>query len=250
MAAWLALVVLIASGVLLVGRHDAFIVAGLDAASLAMAASGLILVVWLGGALLPHLRDTHPRMRRAILRGGIVALLLGTTVWLQEPLSHAAGSVWSAWGRALPLPPAVAETIAQWSGAAPSPTESAPGERAVRIRKRPDGQFHVAAILNGTPAALLVDSGAATVVLKAADARNAGIDMSQLSFSVPVETAQGTAYAARVRLRRVQVGIIALDDVEALVAQPGHLETSLLGSSFLNRLRSYEFSGAFLTFRG
>ena len=38
--------------------------------------------------------------------------------------------------------------------------------------------------------------------------------------------------------------------VEALVAKPGTLNENLLGMSFLKRLRSYEFSGDFLTLRG
>jgi len=51
-------------------------------------------------------------------------------------------------------------------------------------------------------------------------------------------------------LRSVAVGPIALPQVEALVAQPGTLKESLLGMTFLSRLRSYEFSGDFLTLRG
>jgi aspartyl protease family protein len=250
MAAWLALLVLVVSGFVLVGRHDAVFIAGMDAADLAMTASGLLLTVWLGGALLPQLRDTHPRSYRFILRSGGAALVLGLTVWLHGPLLQGAGAAWTAWGRDVPLPQVVGDAISQWTKSSLPAASNVPGERAVRIRSRSSGQFYANATLNGTPATLLVDSGAATVVLKAADAKNAGIDMAQLSFSVPVETARGTTYAARVRLRQVQVGIIALDDVEALVAQPGGLDTSLLGSSFLSRLRSYEFSGAFLTFRG
>jgi aspartyl protease family protein len=38
--------------------------------------------------------------------------------------------------------------------------------------------------------------------------------------------------------------------VDALVAQKDALTQSLLGMSFLSRLRSYEFSGDFLTLRG
>jgi aspartyl protease family protein len=38
--------------------------------------------------------------------------------------------------------------------------------------------------------------------------------------------------------------------VDALVAEPNALTESLLGMSFLSRLRSYEFSGDFLTLRG
>ena len=70
MAAWLALLILVLSGIVLVGRHDVFVVGGMDAAQLAMAASGVLLAVWLSGALLPQLRDTHPRTYKLVLRGG------------------------------------------------------------------------------------------------------------------------------------------------------------------------------------
>jgi aspartyl protease family protein len=39
-------------------------------------------------------------------------------------------------------------------------------------------------------------------------------------------------------------------DVEALIAKPGSLHQSLLGMSFLSRLRSCEFAGDFLELRG
>jgi aspartyl protease family protein len=100
--------------------------------------------------------------------------------------------------------------------------ESAPvGERAVRIRRRMDGHF-----------------GA-----------NVTIDGAGLTYSVPVQTANGMAYAAPVRLRNLSVGPIVIPQVEALVAQTGTLKESLLGMTFLSRLRSYEFSGDFLTLR-
>jgi aspartyl protease family protein len=97
---------------------------------------------------------------------------------------------------------------------------------------------------------LLVDTGASTVVLKPAEAERAGIDVGDLSYSVPVHTANGTAYAASVRLNSIAIGPLVLENVEALVAQPGSLNENLLGMSFLRRLRSYEFSKDFLTLRG
>lgn len=250
MAAWLALLILLLSGVVLVGRHDAFVIGGMDAAQLAMTASGLLLAVWLSGALLPRMRETHPRAYRLVLRVGGTITVGALAIWLHGPLTALTGAAWSAWGRELPLPEAVTETLSRWRGSIPAAALVRSGEQAVRIRKRADGQFHATAALNGAPATLVVDSGAATVVLKAADARHAGIDMSQLSYTVPLDTANGSTFAARVRLRSVRIGIIAVEDVEALVAEPGRLESSLLGSSFLSRLRSYEFSGPFLTFRG
>ncbi len=124
------------------------------------------------------------------------------------------------------------------------------GDIAVRIRQRADGQFVARTTVDGAAVVMLVDTGASTVVLKPADARNAGIDVDRLSFTIPVRTANGTTFAAPVRIRSLSVGPIRLDDVEALVSKPGNLNVSLLGMSFLRRLRSYEFSGSFLTLRG
>ncbi len=123
------------------------------------------------------------------------------------------------------------------------------GERAVRIRRRGDGHFVARVTVNGTSVSMLVDTGASTVVLRHSDATALGVDTRSLRYTVPVQTANGVAYAANARLRDVSVGSIALSSVDALVAQPGVLRESLLGMSFLSRLRSYEFAGEFLTFR-
>ena len=125
----------------------------------------------------------------------------------------------------------------------------ATGEKAVRIRGDGNGHFWAQGTVNGASATLLIDTGASTVVLKAVDAAEAGIDVNGLSFTVPVQTANGTAYAAPIRLRSVAVGPIVFDSVEALVAKPGSLNESLLGMSFLKRLRSYEVVGDFMTLR-
>jgi aspartyl protease family protein len=127
---------------------------------------------------------------------------------------------------------------------------SIPGERAVRIRKRRDGHFAATATVNGTAMTLMLDTGASTVVLKPADAIKAGIDVTSLSYSMAVRTANGTTYAAPVRIDTISIGPIALKDIEALVAKPGNLNESLLGMSFLRRLRSFDFSGEYVTLRG
>lgn len=124
------------------------------------------------------------------------------------------------------------------------------GDRSVRIRRRGDGHFVARTEIGGVGLNMMVDTGATTVVLKAADAKAAGIDVRKLTYSVAVQTANGTAYAASIRLPQVAIGPIVVSNVDALIAQPGTLRESLLGMSFLRRLRSYEFSGDFLTFRG
>ncbi len=123
------------------------------------------------------------------------------------------------------------------------------GEHAVRVRRRPDNHFAVRGAINGQPMTLLVDTGASTIVLKPSDAAKAGIDTSNLSYTAAVHTANGTTYAAPVRLRSVAIGPIKLQDVEGLVTKPGSINENLLGMSFLRRLRSYEFSTDFLTLR-
>jgi aspartyl protease family protein len=127
---------------------------------------------------------------------------------------------------------------------------TAGGEQAVRLRRQENGHFLARGAANGVSLMMLVDTGASTVVLKPADAERVGIDTSNLSFTTPVQTANGTAFAAPVRLKSVSVGPLEIRDVEALVATPGALSENLLGISFLKRLRSYEFSGDFLTLRG
>ncbi len=113
----------------------------------------------------------------------------------------------------------------------------------VTIRKTGDGHFIARAQVNGKSIRMIVDTGASTVVLRPEDARKAGIQVGALDYSVPVETANGRAFAARVKLERVALGELTLEKVEALVTRPGALQQSLLGMSFLSRLRSYEFSG-------
>ena len=123
------------------------------------------------------------------------------------------------------------------------------GEHMVRITRRRDGHFIARTEMNGASLLMLVDTGASTVVLKPADAQKIGINLDKLRYTVPVQTANGTTYAAPYRLKQVQVGPIRFNEVDALIAKPGTLKDSLLGMSFLNRLRSYEFSGDVLTLR-
>ena len=63
-------------------------------------------------------------------------------------------------------------------------------------------------------------------------------------------TENGHTLAAPVTLDRVAVGGIVERQVSALIAQPGQLKMSLLGISFLNRLRSFEVEGSLVRMQG
>ena len=126
---------------------------------------------------------------------------------------------------------------------------SLPGTVSVMIRRNADGNFVALGSINAVEATLLIDTGATAVMLKPSDAEKAGIDVQSLSFTTPVQTANGTVYAAPVRVRSISIGLLKLEDIEALVAKPGSLNENLLGQSFLRRLSSYDLKGEFMTLR-
>jgi aspartyl protease family protein len=209
--------------------------AGFEGSELAFVAMGgalaLLYVVSLAG-------DYRGRAIQALRHAGIWVGLFAALVVayaFRDDLGHVGRRV-----SAEILPP----------GAALTEGTTETGNRAVRLRKHPNGHFVARGAVNGAPVTLLVDTGASTVVLKTTDAERAGINLSTLNYSIPVNTANGSTFAAPVRIRYLAIGDIVLDDIEALVAKPGNLNESLLGMSFLRRLRSYEFSGDFLTLRG
>jgi len=104
---------------------------------------------------------------------------------------------------------------------------------AVSIPKDPrSGQYHYKGRVNSGYVDFLVDTGASAVALTETDARKAGLRTSELKYNVPISTAGGRNYAARVTLDRVALGGIMLRDVEALIVREG-LETSLLGMTWL-----------------
>ncbi len=113
----------------------------------------------------------------------------------------------------------------------------------VHISRSFGGSFRVDAEINGASVPMIFDTGASAVVLSASDARSAGIDTGSLDFSVPVQTANGTGFAAPVRLERIEIGNITRSGIRAFVAQEGALETSLLGMTFLETLSRYTVSG-------
>ncbi|MBL4758474.1 MAG: TIGR02281 family clan AA aspartic protease [Rhizobiales bacterium] len=120
---------------------------------------------------------------------------------------------------------------------------SADGSISVTLRQRNDRHFVANAKINGTEIQMLVDTGASLVTLSARDAAAAGFEIGADDYVIPVSTANGQTMAAPVRLRSIAVGSIVFSGVRALVAQPGALNGSLLGNSFLERLVSYKVEG-------
>ena len=124
------------------------------------------------------------------------------------------------------------------AGAAPHVAANGP----IQIQKSPDGHFHIAADVNGTPISFLIDSGATTTALSARDAAKAGVDTSDLAFPVIVSTANGQVQMRRARIARFAIGPIVRRDFGVLVSdQLG--DTNLLGMNFLSSLRGWRIEG-------
>jgi aspartyl protease family protein len=124
------------------------------------------------------------------------------------------------------------------------------GVRVVEIVKGRNGDFQVAALINGVRVALILDTGASSVVLTQEAAKAVGLPLDLLVYDISVDTANGRTRAASVTLDRVGVGDVVERAVPAMIAQPGQLRTSLLGMSFLSRLESWEVRGDKLVLRG
>ncbi len=131
----------------------------------------------------------------------------------------------------------------------PEPAQIGGGGEVI-VKRRLGGEFVIPARVNEANVAFLFDTGASSVVLRAEDAAKAGVKTAALSYDVDVTTANGAAMAAEARVERIEVGPIALRNVRVLVAKPGALNESLLGMTFLERLKSYTVEGGRLILRG
>jgi aspartyl protease family protein len=123
------------------------------------------------------------------------------------------------------------------------------GQNAEVVRAH-NGDFALAAHVNGAKIAMVLDTGASSVVLTQEAAKAAGLPIEVLNYTVSVDTANGRTRAAPVTLDRLTVGALTERSVPALVAQRGQLKSNLLGMSFLNRLESWEVRGNKLRMRG
>jgi aspartyl protease family protein len=95
------------------------------------------------------------------------------------------------------------------------------------------GHFMTQGAINGRSVNFMLDTGATTVALSAADAQRIGLDFSK-GRPVRVNTANGTAQGYLVRLNSVRVGEVEVYDVEAIVSQQP-MPYVLLGNSFISR---------------
>lgn len=93
------------------------------------------------------------------------------------------------------------------------------------------GHFTGQGTVNGKIMQFLVDTGATSVAIGAAEADRMGLDYSK-GQQIALRTANGNAQGWRVKLPSVRVGDVELMDVDAVIT-PQAMPYVLLGNSFL-----------------
>lgn len=196
-----------------------------DVGSLALK---LALLIFVGGLVLVLFRERLSAALEAILFWAVIGLLLVVGYSYRLELRDVVDRV-------------MAELV---------PGHVAGHGRNVEVVRGHSGEFALAAHINGARIAMVLDTGASSVVLTQEAAKAAGLPLEVLNYTVNVDTANGRTRAAAVTLDRLAVGGLTERAVPALVAQPGQLKNNLLGMSFLNRLQSWEVRGDKLRMRG
>lgn len=105
------------------------------------------------------------------------------------------------------------------------------------------GHFNGTFRINGKPVGGLVDTGASLVALNESTARRLGFSANGLDFRHSVSTANGHTDAAHIVLDRVEIGGVRVNDVDAFVLRDKALSGTLVGMSFLKKLRAFQVEG-------
>ncbi|HTT08938.1 MAG TPA: TIGR02281 family clan AA aspartic protease [Gammaproteobacteria bacterium] len=122
-------------------------------------------------------------------------------------------------------------------GASTSIAAMAPPEGTiVQIGPDAQGMYLADGTINGYSVKFLVDTGATTLAMNRETAKRLGIDYRVDGKSGTARTASGIVKAYGVTLKKVTVGDIALNDVQAIVIDGDSPAEPLLGNTFLGRL--------------
>ena len=225
---WLLLAGLAIALLILIARHGEGTVGPFSTGDFASLAYKIAILVFAGAAALIMFRERFAQALTAAVFWVVLALILVIGYSYRFELRDVADRV-------------MAELM---------PGHVITRGRSVEVARTANSDFDVTTQINGARVAMVLDTGASSVVLTRDDAKAAGLPLEVLAYTANIDTANGRTRAAPVTLDRIAVGGLVERSVEALVAQPGQLKTSLLGMSFLNRLQSWEVRGDRLLLRG
>lgn len=227
---WLGLAVAAVGFILLMGADPAYIPVIGTAIAAQYGTAALLLSIAAAASVLGLLSPSHSMPRQAAIWGalGLSAIVIFTRI------DEFGGAVVQT---AAPAPPAEMEAQALPDA---GNVEEPAANVSTELKADGRGHFLADAEIDGTTVKVMVDTGASAVALSYEDADDVGLRPRTLDYDVPVSTANGIVNAARVSLRRVEVDGVEVRDVEGLVLPEGVLNGTLLGMSFLSRLRGFK----------
>ncbi|SMQ61309.1 aspartyl protease family protein [Devosia lucknowensis] len=215
---FIGIALLIAAGLVLLISADTGSLVGLTQMQTAQLIPMVLLLIIFAGGLFTRRHKASELVGGVVLWGGLFAVAMVTYAYRDE-LMGVVGRVAGEFQPGVALVDAEAGTAT--------------------FRRGMNGHFEVNATINGHTTPMIFDTGASAVVLTIADAKEAGVDVNDLRYSVRVSTANGEGRAARTRLDSIEVGGIVRRNITAFVTEEGALETSLLGMTFLETLNRY-----------
>jgi aspartyl protease family protein len=225
---WSLLLGVAVSLAILIASHDEDPITNLLQHDMSDVLLKIAIAIFAGGLVLVLFRERITKALEAALFWVVIGLLLAVGYSYRAELQEAGDRV-------------LAELI---------PGRAATHGRVVEIVRGKGGDFSIHTQVNGAKVAMLLDTGASSVILTQEAAKAAGLPTDMLAYTVNVDTANGPMHAASITLDRIVVGSVTERGVPALVVQPGGLKSNLLGMTFLNRLESWEVRGDKLRLRG
>lgn len=118
------------------------------------------------------------------------------------------------------------------------------GLASFSLQRAPDSHFYADVEVNGAMVHFMVDTGATSVVLAPGDAQRIGI--SGDNYVLKATGAGGELQLMPIIADRVALGPLVADKVPMLVAKD-KLTVSLLGQSYLSRIKTVSISGDTMT---
>ncbi|ALG69362.2 retropepsin-like aspartic protease family protein [Beggiatoa leptomitoformis] len=122
-------------------------------------------------------------------------------------------------------------------------------EQIVRIPPDSQGMYKTIGQINGITVNFLIDTGANTIAINSVLAQRLGLKYLDPAVEPSsATTASGVVRSYPIELKRVQLGGIVVENLQASVIEGKYPVDVLLGTNFLNKLK-LEHAGSFLELR-
>ena len=185
----------------------------------------LLFLVLVGGSMFSYRNRLSTAVKHAMIWIGIFALIVFGYAY-RTPLLSLAGPV-----------------LSELNPSRPFEVTDQDGVRSLILTRSDNGHFKVTGKVDNVSVTFLVDTGASSTVLTFADAQRVGLQPEKLTFNKQVQTANGIATEAVVRVSRFEIGPFNVRNMPVGIAEDGKLPINLLGLDILNRFPSWKVEG-------